>query len=104
MREAGFEMIFCGIETPEPDALKAIDKAHNMMVPILDSVRTINGYGMEVVSGIIFGLDTDTKDTGRRISEFLEQSKIPMATINLLQALPRTPLWERFATRKPASR
>lgn len=96
MRDAGFDMIFCGIETPESDALKAIDKAHNMMVPILDAVRTINRYGMEVVSGIIFGLDTDTKDTGPRISEFLEQSKIPMATINLLQALPRTPLWERL--------
>jgi radical SAM superfamily enzyme YgiQ (UPF0313 family) len=96
MREAGFDMIFGGIETPEPDALKAIDKAHNMMVPILDAVHTINRYGMEVVSGIIFGLDTDTKDTGQRISDFLEQSKIPMATVNLLQALPRTPLWERL--------
>jgi hopanoid C-2 methylase len=96
MREAGFDMIFCGIETPEPDALKAIDKAHNLMVPILDAVRTINRHGMEVVSGIIFGLDTDSKDTGHRILDFLEQSKIPMATINLLQALPRTPLWERL--------
>ena len=32
MREAAFDTIFCGIETPEPEALKAIDKAHNLMV------------------------------------------------------------------------
>ncbi|MGH6794390.1 MAG: B12-binding domain-containing radical SAM protein, partial [Methylocella sp.] len=96
MREAAFDTIFCGIETPEPDALKAIDKAHNMMIPILDAVRAINRHGMEVVSGIILGLDTDTEETGVRILDFLEQSKIPMATINLLQALPRTPLWERL--------
>jgi hopanoid C-2 methylase len=96
MREAAFDTIFCGIETPEPEALRAIDKAHNMMVPILHAVRTINRHGMEVVSGIILGLDTDTRDTGPRILDFLEQSKIPMATINLLQALPRTPLWERL--------
>ncbi|MCI0467788.1 MAG: B12-binding domain-containing radical SAM protein [Beijerinckiaceae bacterium] len=96
MREAGFDTVFCGIETPEPEALRAIDKAHNMMLPILDAVRAINRHGMEVVSGIILGLDTDTSDTGPRILEFLEQSKIPMATINLLQALPRTPLWERL--------
>ena len=96
MREAAFDTIFCGIETPEPEALKAIDKAHNLMVPILDAVRTINRHGMEVVSGIILGLDTDTKDSGTRILDFLEQSKIPMATINLLQALPRTPLWDRL--------
>jgi hopanoid C-2 methylase len=96
MREAAFDTIFCGIETPEPEALRAIDKAHNLMVPILDAVRAINRHGMQVVSGIILGLDTDTADTGPRILEFLEQSKIPMATINLLQALPRTPLWERL--------
>lgn len=96
MREAAFETIFCGIETPEPAALKAIGKAHNMMLPMLEAVRIINRHGMEVVSGIILGLDTDTKETGRRILEFLELSKIPMATINLLQALPRTPLWERL--------
>jgi hopanoid C-2 methylase len=96
MREAAFDTIFCGIETPEPEALRAIDKAHNMMVPILDAVRAINRHGMEVVSGIILGLDTDTKETGERIFDFLEQSKIPMATINLLQALPRTPLWDRL--------
>ena len=96
MREAAFNTIFCGIETPEPEALRAISKAHNMVVPILEAVQTINRHGMEVVSGIILGLDTDTEDTGPRILEFLEQSKIPMATINLLQALPRTPLWERL--------
>jgi radical SAM superfamily enzyme YgiQ (UPF0313 family) len=96
MREAAFDTIFCGIETPDSDALIAIDKAHNNVVPILDAVRTINQYGMEVVSGIILGLDTDTPETGPRILEFLEQSKIPMATINLLQALPMTPLWDRL--------
>src|SRR5437868_6881191 len=57
MREAFFVTIFCGIETPDPNALKAMHKDHNMMVPILEGVRTINSYGMEVVSGIIMGLD-----------------------------------------------
>ncbi len=64
MREAFFITIFCGIETPDPDALKAMQKDHNMMVPILEGVRTINSYGMEVVSGIIMGLDTDKPETG----------------------------------------
>ena len=96
MREAAFETIFCGIETPEPEALKGIDKEHNLMLPILDSIRAINAHGMQVVSGIILGLDTDTPDTGRRVLDFIEQSKIPMLTINLLQALPGTPLWDRL--------
>jgi radical SAM superfamily enzyme YgiQ (UPF0313 family) len=96
MREAYFTTIFCGIESPDPDALKAMHKDHNMMVPILEGVRTISSYGMEVVSGIILGLDTDTPETGAYLMEFIEQSQIPLLTINLLQALPKTPLWERL--------
>jgi hopanoid C-2 methylase len=97
MRDAFFVTIFCGIETPEPEALKAMQKDHNMMVPIMDGIRTINQYGMEVVSGIIMGLDTDKPDTADALLAFVEESKIPLLTINLLQALPKTPLWDRLA-------
>jgi len=96
MREAYFCTIFCGIETPEPQALRAISKDQNLSLPILDAVRTLNRYGMEVVSGIIIGFDTDTPETGDRILEFIRLSQIPMLTINLLYALPKTPLWERL--------
>ncbi len=96
MREAQFETVFCGIETTDPDALKAMSKEHNMMVPIAEAISTLNGYGMEVVSGIILGLDTDTPDSGKLLLDFVEMSKIPLLTMNLLQALPRTPLWDRL--------
>ena len=96
MREAFFVTVFCGIETPDPDALKAMHKDHNMMVPILEGIRTINSYGMEVVSGIIMGLNTDKPDTGDALLGFVEESQIPLLTINLLQALPKTPLWDRL--------
>ena len=96
MREAFFVTIFCGIETPDPDALKAMHKDHNMMVPILEGVRTINSYGMEVVSGIIMGLDTDKPETAEALLAFVDESQIPLLTINLLQALPKTPLWDRL--------
>jgi radical SAM superfamily enzyme YgiQ (UPF0313 family) len=97
MREANFQTIFCGIETPEPDALEAMDKAHNLMVPLLESIERLNSYGFEVVSGIILGLDTDTPETPRQILDFVEASHIPLLTMNLLQALPKTRLWDRLA-------
>lgn len=96
MKEAFFVTVFCGIETPDPDALKAISKDHNMMVPIMGAIETLNGYGIEVVSGIIMGLDTDKLETGDHLLNFVDQSKIPLLTINLLQALPKTPLWTRL--------
>src|SRR5689334_7952871 len=100
MREAAFVTIFCGIESPDPDALKAMQKDHNMMVPILEGVKTINSYGMEVVSGIIMGLDTDKPGTADALLRFVDESKIPLLTINLLQALPKTPLWDRLEREK----
>jgi radical SAM superfamily enzyme YgiQ (UPF0313 family) len=96
MREAQFLSVFVGIETPEADALKAMRKDQNVAVPMLESIRTLNGHGLEVVSGIILGLDTDSADTEARLKEFIDLSRIPTLTINLLQALPKTPLWDRL--------
>jgi radical SAM superfamily enzyme YgiQ (UPF0313 family) len=63
MREARFDAVFVGIETPELDALKAIKKEHNASLPMMEAIRTLNRYGLEIVSGIILGLDSDTADT-----------------------------------------
>ena len=79
MREAYFCTIFCGIETPDPVALKAMNKDHNMMVPIMEGIQTINSYGMEVVSGIILGLDTDKPETDAHLMQFIEASQIPLS-------------------------
>jgi len=96
MRAAKFITVFVGIETPEEDALMAMKKKQNLRLPILEAVDALNRHGMEVVSGIIMGLDTDRPDTGRRILDFVTASNIPVLTINLLYALPKTPLYERL--------
>src|ERR1700691_4088891 len=96
MREAQFLTVFVGIETPDADALKAMRKEHNASLPMLEAINTLNSYGLEVTSGIILGLDTDTADSESRLKAFIDLSQIPILTINLLQALPRTPLWDRL--------
>ena len=96
MRECSFLGLFVGIETPEADALKAMRKNQNVAVPMMESIKTLNDYGLEVTSGIILGLDTDSDDTEVRLKDFIDISQIPMLTINLLQALPKTPLWDRL--------
>jgi len=96
MREAYFCTVFCGIESPSPEALHSIAKHHNLKVPILDAIKTFNDYGIEVVSGIIMGLDGEPADIGDQVLEFIRVSQMPMLTINLLYALPKTPLWRRL--------
>ena len=96
MREADFCTVFVGIESPEIGALKSMRKEHNASLPMLEAIKTLNRYGLEVVAGIILGLDTDTAETEAHIIEFIERSQIAVLTINLLQALPKTPLWTRL--------
>jgi hopanoid C-2 methylase len=96
MRRAGFITVFCGTETPEPAALRAMKKTQNLRRPILESVQTLNRYGLEVASGIILGLDTDTPETPGAIVDFARESQIPLMTVNLLYALPKTPLYDRL--------
>ncbi len=96
MRDAYFCTVFCGVETPDEAALRFMHKEQNVREPILDSIQVLNSYGLEVVSGIILGLDTDRESTGEAITQFIAASNIPMLTINILHALPKTPLWRRL--------
>jgi radical SAM superfamily enzyme YgiQ (UPF0313 family) len=100
MREAGFTNIFFGIETPEPTALRAMKKGQNLRTPILEAIQTVNRYGMEVASGIIMGLDTDKPETPQAIRDFADVSNIPIMTVNILYALPKTALYQRLEKQK----
>jgi radical SAM superfamily enzyme YgiQ (UPF0313 family) len=96
MRQAFFTNCFFGIETPDPAALKAMKKGQNMRMPILEAIQTVNRYGIEAASGIIMGLDTDTKETPQALIDFAEISHIPIMTVNILYALPNTALYTRL--------
>jgi radical SAM superfamily enzyme YgiQ (UPF0313 family) len=94
-REAGFEWVFIGIETPDPVALKATLKTQNLREDALTSVRRIYAYGIDVLAGFIVGFDTDTPATFAQQLGFILRSGIQAAMIGLLTALPHTPLYAR---------
>ncbi len=100
MKEAFFTNMFIGIETPETDALDAMKKRQNLRAPIQEAIEKINSYGIEVASGIIMGLDTDTPKTPENLIRFAELSGIPIMTVNILYALPNTPLYKRLEEAK----
>ncbi len=96
MREAGFGMVFLGIETPSEAALKATNKLQNMRQDLLTSVQIIQEHGIEVSAGFIVGFDTDEDDIFERQIRFIERAGIPMAMVGLLSALPGTELYKRL--------
>jgi radical SAM superfamily enzyme YgiQ (UPF0313 family) len=96
MKDAGFSTVFLGIETPDECSLIANHKLQNTRRDLLESVKRIQQYGIEVMGGFILGFDTDREDVFDRMVEFIQTSAIPVAMVGLLQALPGTQLFRRL--------
>jgi radical SAM superfamily enzyme YgiQ (UPF0313 family) len=96
MKDAGFVSVFLGIETPDESGLIASNKLQNTRRNLLDSIATIQSYGMQVMGGFILGFDTDREDIFDRMVEFIQKSGIPIAMVGLLQAMPGTQLFRRL--------
>ena len=88
--------MFLGIETPDESGLIASNKLQNTKRSLLESVATIQSYGMQVMGGFILGFDTDREDIFDRMVEFIQKSGIPIAMVGLLQAMPGTQLFRRL--------
>ena len=97
MVEAGFNMVFVGIETPDVGTLAATGKSHNLRFDMVEGIRRIQAHGMEVAGGFILGFDTDQPDIFDRQITFIQEAAIPTAMVGLLTALPRTRLYRRLA-------
>ncbi|MCW5960697.1 MAG: B12-binding domain-containing radical SAM protein [Pyrinomonadaceae bacterium] len=96
MRQAGFHRVFLGIETPVAESLKEANKSQNTKRDLLESVKKIQSYGMEVMAGFIVGFDNDPADIFEQQIKFIRESAIPLAMVGLLTALPDTQLWKRL--------
>src|SRR5438093_5044389 len=96
MRTAGFRQVFIGIETPVTESLKEAQKGQNTRRDLIESVRHVQSYGMEVLGGFIVGFDNDPDDIFERQINFIRESAIPVAMVGLLAAIPDTQLWRRL--------
>ena len=96
MREAGFDTVFVGIETPNEEGLRECSKTQNTKRSLLEDVKTIQRAGIQVQGGFIVGFDTDTTSIFRRQIDFIQRSGIVTAMVGMLQAPAGTRLYERL--------
>ena len=101
MVEAGFDTVFLGIETPNPEALIKTKKPQNTSRKeenfLFNAVRKIQQKGMQVQGGFILGLDSDDEGVFDAQIEFIQQAGIPVAPIYLLTALRGTDMYQRLS-------
>jgi radical SAM superfamily enzyme YgiQ (UPF0313 family) len=95
-RHANITEMFLGVETPRKAGLRETLKMQNVATDLVSTVKTIQSYGMVTVAGMIIGFDTDDRDIFDDQFTFLQEAGIPIVMLGLLQAIPRTPLYERL--------
>jgi radical SAM superfamily enzyme YgiQ (UPF0313 family) len=97
MRQANFFAVFMGIESPDPETLRQMQKKQNTRRSLPDSVHRLHEAGMFVVGGFIVGFDSEKDGVAEGIVQLIEQADIPVAMAGLLYALPETQLTRRLA-------
>jgi radical SAM superfamily enzyme YgiQ (UPF0313 family) len=100
MVDAGFDVVFVGIETPHEQSLAECSKFQNKNRDLLASVRKIQRSGLEVQGGFIVGFDQDPVTIFDTQIRFIQASGVVTAMVGILIALPGTQLYERLKKEK----
>ena len=96
MVQAGFNMVFVGIESPNEDSLTECDKYQNKGRDLVESVKQLQRSGLQVQGGFIIGFDHDSPSIFQQQIDFIQKSGIVTAMVGLLQAPLGTRLYKRL--------
>jgi radical SAM superfamily enzyme YgiQ (UPF0313 family) len=96
MTEAGFTSVFIGIETPNEESLKEANKRQNINRDLVSSIRKVQKSGLEVMGGFILGFDNDPPTIFDTLVRFIEDTRIIIAMVGVLNAPPGTRLYHRL--------
>lgn len=96
MADANFTRLFIGVETPNKDSLKEVNKTQNYRKDMGESIRKIQSYGMAIRAGMIVGFDHDSPRIFDEQLDFIAETNIPLVMTSILQAPIGTPLWKKL--------
>ena len=96
MQDVDFRFIFIGIETPEDEVLKTINKSSNINIPIQEAINKIYSYGIIITAGFMIGFDNETDQIAEKMINCIQNSGICIAMLGKLLAVPNTQLTRRL--------
>ncbi len=100
MREAGFFVVFVGIESPDAGTLVAMQKKQNTRRNLTRSIHKIYAAGMFVIAGFIVGFDAEKGSIADGMVDCIEDASIAICMAGLLTALANTQLTARLRREK----
>jgi radical SAM superfamily enzyme YgiQ (UPF0313 family) len=96
LRDANFNEVFIGIESPRKSSLAETHKTQNEKLDLVEAIHTIQAHNLFVMAGMIVGFDSDDLDIFDEQYEFCQKAQIPIIMNNALIATPKTPLSRRL--------
>jgi radical SAM superfamily enzyme YgiQ (UPF0313 family) len=96
MVKAGFGKVFIGLETPIEESLAECNKVQNSNRDMVAAVKKIQNHGMQVFGGYIVGFDNDPPSVFDKQIGFIQETGVVVAMVGILDALPKTRLYERL--------
>lgn len=96
MVEAGFDKVFVGLETPIEESLAECNKTQNRNRDMVAAVKKMQDHGLQVLGGFIVGFDGDPPSIFDKQIEFIQKTGVVVAMVGILDALPKTKLYERL--------
>ena len=98
MAAANFCHVFIGIETPNEASLRETKKLQNLRKggTMIEKIHRIQEAGLEVLSGMVVGFDNDDENIFETQRQFIREARIVNPLINMLFAIPTTPLYARL--------
>ena len=96
MVAAGFDVVFIGIETPNDESLIECSKYQNQNRSLVESVKKLQHFGLEVQGGFIVGFDNDPESIFQTQIDFIQKSGIVTAMVGILNAPTGTKLYNRL--------
>jgi radical SAM superfamily enzyme YgiQ (UPF0313 family) len=96
MRQAGFDMLFIGIESFNSNSLLETAKVQNVAAGLVAAIQEVQSYGFVIIGGLIFGFDSDDEACFDITLRGLAEAGLISGDPSLLTALPGTPLYRRM--------
>ncbi|HZZ28558.1 MAG TPA: B12-binding domain-containing radical SAM protein [Pirellulales bacterium] len=97
MYRANIRSVFIGIETPRMESLKETKKFQNLRGDSQSAkLGRIQKAGLDINAGFIVGFDSDDLNIFDDQYRFIQENGITLAMVGMLQAIPKTPLYQRL--------
>lgn len=95
-KQSGCTYLFIGLESFSSNSLQSVNKSINNVEKYKSIIELLHKNGISIQAGIIFGFDSETKDTFQETLNICNELGIDGVTVSILTPLPQTPLYDQM--------